>query len=75
MKFFRLFAHSLLALQISLAAFADSASHTRAAFLQVIDRPKVALKPELAEQESASHRVSPESIEAGIAWFVRWLRP
>ena len=50
MRFIRLFATGLLALQVSLAAFADgSASDTRAAFLQVIDRPRVALKPELAE--------------------------
>jgi len=40
----------LLALQVSLAAFADgSTSDTRAAFLQVIDRPRVAPKPELTE--------------------------
>lgn len=26
-------------------------------------------------QENTPHRVNPESIEAGIAWFVRWLRP
>ena len=50
MKVVRLFAAALLALQISLAAFADgSAADTRAAFLRVIDRPRVALKPELAE--------------------------
>ena len=48
-KVSRLFA-GLLALQLAVAAFADdTASGTRAAFLQVIDRPKVALKPELAE--------------------------
>jgi dienelactone hydrolase len=50
MKFIRLFAVGLLALQISFAKLADSsASDTRTAFLQVIDRPRVALKPELAE--------------------------
>jgi len=50
MKLIRLLATGLLALQISFAAFADSAAaDTRAAFLQVVDRPKVALKPELAE--------------------------
>lgn len=50
MKFVRLFAAGLFALQISLAAFADgAAADTRAAFLRVIDRPRVALKPELAE--------------------------
>jgi len=26
-------------------------------------------------QEDTPHRVNPESIDAGIAWFVRWLRP
>jgi dienelactone hydrolase len=46
----RLFAAGLLALQFSLAAFADgSAADTRAAFLRVIDRPRVALKPEVVE--------------------------
>jgi dienelactone hydrolase len=49
-KFFVVFAAGLFALQISLAAFADgSAADTRVAFLRVIDRPRVALKPELAE--------------------------
>src|SRR5688572_17718902 len=32
-----------------LAALADAASETRAAYLAVIDRPRAALKPELAE--------------------------
>ncbi|HEY6123447.1 MAG TPA: hypothetical protein VIV63_02260, partial [Steroidobacteraceae bacterium] len=50
MKLVRLIATALFALQISLASFADgSGSATRAAFLQVIDRPRVALKAELAE--------------------------
>jgi len=26
-------------------------------------------------QEDTPHRVNPESIDAGIAWFVRWLKP
>ena len=26
-------------------------------------------------QENTPHRVNPESIDAGIAWFVRWLKP
>ena len=26
-------------------------------------------------QENTPHRVNPESIDAGIAWFVRWLEP
>jgi dienelactone hydrolase len=53
MKFIRSLVVALLALQISLAAFADgTASETRAAFLQVIYRPKVALRPELRELES-----------------------
>jgi dienelactone hydrolase len=29
----------------------------------------------LVIQENTPHRVNPESIDAGIAWFVRWLRP
>ena len=49
MKAVRLFAAGLLALQLSFAAIADSASGTRAAFLEVIDRPPVALKPDLVE--------------------------
>jgi dienelactone hydrolase len=50
MKFIRLVAAGLLAWQVSLAVFADgSASDTRTAFLQVIDRPRVALKPKIAE--------------------------
>jgi dienelactone hydrolase len=50
MKIVRLFAVGLLTLQVSLATFADgSAADTRAAFLQVIDRPNVPPKPELAE--------------------------
>jgi len=30
---------------------------------------------QLIVQEDTPHRVNPESIEAGIAWFVRWLKP
>ena len=29
----------------------------------------------LVIQENTPHRVNPESIDAGIAWFVRWLKP
>jgi fermentation-respiration switch protein FrsA (DUF1100 family) len=29
----------------------------------------------LVVQENTPHRVNPESIDAGIAWFVRWLEP
>jgi dienelactone hydrolase len=48
LKILRLFAAGLLALHLSLAAFADgSEANTRAAFLQVIDRPRVALMPEV----------------------------
>ena len=50
MKHFRFVAAAWLALQISAAAFADgSANETRAAYLAVLERPRVALKPELAE--------------------------
>ena len=49
-KFVQLLAAGLLALQLSVAAIADgSAADTRAAFLRVIDRPRVPLDPELAE--------------------------
>jgi len=30
---------------------------------------------ELVIQEDTPHRVNPDSIERGIAWFVRWLKP
>jgi dienelactone hydrolase len=50
MKPVRLLVLVLLALQVSVSAVADgSAADTRAAFLQVIDRPRVPLKPELTE--------------------------
>jgi dienelactone hydrolase len=32
-------------------------------------------KLQLIIQEDTPHRVNPESIDAGIAWFVRWLKP
>jgi hypothetical protein len=51
-KIGHLLAAALFVLQILPAAFADgTAADTRAAFLRVIDRPRVALKPELAEME------------------------
>ncbi|HEU4780667.1 MAG TPA: acetylxylan esterase [Steroidobacteraceae bacterium] len=53
MKLSRQLAAGILALQISLAAIADgSPPATRTAFLQVIDRPRAALNPELAEMTS-----------------------
>lgn len=49
MKLIKLVATGLIALQCSLAAFADgSSADTRTAYLSIIDRPRVALKPELA---------------------------
>ena len=48
-KTIRLLLAGLLSLQLSFTAIADSASDTRAAFLQVIGRPSVAPKPQLAE--------------------------
>lgn len=30
---------------------------------------------ELRVQENTAHRVTPESIDAGLAWFVRWFKP
>jgi dienelactone hydrolase len=30
---------------------------------------------QLIVQEDTPHRVNPDSIDAGIAWFVRWLKP
>jgi dienelactone hydrolase len=32
-------------------------------------------KLQLVIEENTPHRVNPEAIDAGIAWFVRWLRP
>lgn len=32
-------------------------------------------KLQLVVQEDTPHRVNPESVDAGIAWFVRWLKP
>ena len=29
----------------------------------------------LIVQEDTPHRVNPESVDAGIAWFVKWLKP
>ena len=49
MKLLRLLAAGLLALQLSHAAMADATADTRAAYLAVIDRPRVALAPELVE--------------------------
>jgi dienelactone hydrolase len=50
MKLFKSFVLALLALQISTAALADGTTNeTRAAYLALLDRPRVALKPVLAE--------------------------
>lgn len=49
MKLARFVCAALLTLQIASPALADSFSDTRAAYLAVIDRPRAALKPELAE--------------------------
>jgi dienelactone hydrolase len=50
MKHWKFVAAAVLALQTACPAWADgSAADTRAAFLEVIDRPRVALRPELAE--------------------------
>ena len=54
---------ALLALQFALPAPADSVSETRMAFLAVIDRPKVALKPELAEMTAV------EGLKKYHLWF------
>jgi dienelactone hydrolase len=32
-------------------------------------------KLQLLVQENTAHAVNPESLDAGIAWFVRWLKP
>ena len=48
MKCLRLLAAGLLALQVSFATLADATADTRAAYLAIIDRPRVPLAPELA---------------------------
>jgi cephalosporin-C deacetylase-like acetyl esterase len=48
MKLFKLCA-ALLALQLTAAAWADPVADTRAAYLAVIERPRVPLKPEITE--------------------------
>ena len=54
MKLLRSFALALLALQLCAAAVADgSANETRAAYQAMLERPRVALKPELAEMPAA----------------------
>jgi fermentation-respiration switch protein FrsA (DUF1100 family) len=30
---------------------------------------------QLMIEENTPHRVNPEAVDAGIAWFVRWLKP
>jgi dienelactone hydrolase len=50
MKLFKSIAIALLALHVAAAAFADgSTTETRAAYLSLLERPRVALKPELTE--------------------------
>ena len=39
------------------------------------DAANAADRLQLIIQENTPHRVNPESIDAGIAWFVRWLKP
>jgi len=39
------------------------------------DAAKAPEKLQLIVQENTPHRVNPESVDAGIAWFVRWLKP
>jgi dienelactone hydrolase len=49
MKFWKSLAAAVLAMQVSIAAWADGGADTRAAFLKVIDRPLVPARPELGE--------------------------
>src|SRR5688572_3178131 len=63
MKMLRFIALALLALQVSGAAFADGTADTRKAFLQVIDRPRAALRPELADLPSL------DGIRKQHVWF------
>jgi dienelactone hydrolase len=54
---------ALLALQFALPALADAVSETRVAYLAVIDRPRVPLKPELAEMPAV------EGLRKFHLWF------
>jgi len=64
MTFTRRLVLALWALQLSVAGFADgSAPETRAAYLHVIDRPRVAPQPELAELPSI------EGLKKYHLWF------
>ena len=48
-----------------------SVAAARPAYLAQNAEEKLALRV----QENTAHRVTPESIESAISWFVRWLRP
>jgi dienelactone hydrolase len=64
MKLARSLLFAFLTLHLASAAFADgSVSDTRTAFLRVIDRPRVALKPELAELPPV------EGLKKSHLWF------
>jgi len=64
MKILKTCALALLALQISAAAFADGAANeTRAAYLALLERPRVALKPELEELPAV------EGVKKFHLWF------
>ena len=39
------------------------------------EEAKAADQLKLVVQEDTPHRVNPENVDAGIAWFVRWLKP
>lgn len=54
---------ALLALQLAQPALADAVSETRMAYLAVIDRPRVALNPELAEMPAV------EGLKKYHLWF------
>lgn len=62
---------------------ADSDANTPIAGVrQSVERAKPAYaaagapeKIQLIIEENTPHRVNPEAIDAGIAWFVRWLKP
>jgi len=63
MKIARDIATAWLLCSLSLLAQADTASETRAAYLAVIDRPRIALKPELAQLPAV------EGLRKDHLWF------
>jgi len=46
-----------------------------AAAKPLYDAANASDKLQLVVQENTPHRVNPDSLDAGIAWFTKWLKP